>query len=232
MAAGSIPSRVDHKLSPGVDWQASQDAHRMTVTHATLPLFPLGTVLYPQGLMPLRIFEARYIDMVSASLRNSSPFGIVPLLRGGEVGRAADFHQSGTLATIAAWDQGPDGLLHIQIEGGDRFRIDAHTRQTDGLIIGEVETLAPASDSVIPQQFAYLSNLLREVFEQNRGQVPYESWQLDSALWVGHRLAEVLPLDMSNRIALLEASSGVAKLGMIDVILGELKGTPPSSAHH
>ncbi len=204
----------------------------MTVTLATLALFPLGTVLYPQGLMPLRIFEARYIDMVSASLRNSSPFGIVPLIRGGEVGKEAAFHQRGTLATIAAWDQGPDGLLHIQIEGGDQFRVDGHTRQADGLIVGEIETLTAASDGIIPQQFAYLRNLLREIFEQNRGQVPYESWLLDSALWVSYRLAEVLPLAMSDRIALLEANSGAAKLGLIDVILGELKGTPPSSAHH
>lgn len=204
----------------------------MTASNVTVPLFPLGTVLYTQGLMPLRIFEARYIDMVSASLRNGSSFGIVPLLRGSEVGKEADFHRAGTMATIAAWDQGPDGLLHIQIEGSERFSVQGHTRQSDGLIIGSVETLAPPGDSDIPPQFGYLRNLLREVFEQNRAQVPYESWQLDSALWVAHRLAEVLPLAMADRIAVLEASSGVAKLGLIDVILAELKGSPPSSSHH
>ncbi len=199
---------------------------------ATLPLFPLGTVLYSGGLMPLRIFEARYIDMVSAALRQGTAFGVVPLLRGREVGREAEFHPLGTTATITAWDQGPDGLLHIQIAGGERFRVHAHQRQADGLIVSTVEAVAPASDGQIPVQFDYLRGLLAQIFEQNRAQVPYDDWQLDSALWVGDRLAEVLPLTMDARIAVLEADSGAAKLALIDDILAELKGPPPSSAHH
>jgi len=197
-----------------------------------LPLFPLSTVLYPDGLLPLRIFEARYLDMVSASLREATPFGIVPILSGSEVGGQAEFHPYGTLATIAAWDQGRDGLLHIQVAGGATFQVHAHHSAPNGLLRATISVAPQVQDEPVPRQFAYLAKLLEEVFEQNREQVPYETWQLDSALWVARRLAEVLPMARADKIALLEAASGHAMLSAIDAFLATIKEPPAPSSHH
>jgi uncharacterized protein len=196
------------------------------------PLFPLGTVLYPDGLLPLRIFEARYIDMVSASLRDATPFGIVPITSGSEVGLPAEFHPFGTLATIAAWDQGRDGLLHIQVTGGDSFRVHAHRSGPDGLIRATISPTAAATDEVLPSEYRYMARLLEEVFEHNREQVPYEDWRLDSALWVGRRLAEVLPMSRADKIRVLEASSGRAVLGCVDAFLNSLETPPAPTSRH
>ena len=94
-----------------------------------IPLFPLSTVLYPDGLLPLRIFEPRYLDMISEALRNQSVFGIVPIRSGREVGETPDFFDVGTIAHIDSWDQGDDGLLHIQVLGGKSFRVTSNDVQ-------------------------------------------------------------------------------------------------------
>ena len=197
-----------------------------------LPLFPLGTVLYSQGLLPLRIFEPRYIDLVSASLRNRAPFGVVPLLKGAEVGLGAVFHMTGIAATVVAWDQGGDGLLHIQVEGGARFLVHSHEHQADGLIVANVSWSAPDVDEPIPPALAHLSEFLQRVFEENRERVPYKTWHGLSSLWVSQRLAEVLPLAMNERVAILDATSGLEKLRLLDMILNRFADSPSPLTRH
>ena len=107
----------------------------MTSATATTPLFPLQTVLFPGTLLPLRIFEARYLDMISASLRSSRPFGIVPIRIGHEVGKTPDFFPFGTLAMVESFDQGSDGLLHVRVLGTNRFRVERHEVQPDSLLV-------------------------------------------------------------------------------------------------
>ena len=103
-----------------------------------VPLFPLRTVLFPGGPLPLRIFEQRYLDMISSCLKRDEPFGVVLIRSGSEVG-SAEVYDSGTLARITDWYQGSDGLLGITATGTDRFRIRSSSRQPDGLLIGDVE---------------------------------------------------------------------------------------------
>jgi uncharacterized protein len=202
------------------------------MSYIPLPLFPLSTVLYSQGLLPLRIFEPRYIDLVSSSLRNRAPFGIVPLLQGAEVGPGAVFHTTGVAATIVAWEQGRDGLLHNQVEGGARFLVHTHERHPDGLVLGHVSWTAPDIDEPIPPDLAHLSGLLQRIFEDNRDRVPYKAWHLLSSLWVSQRLAEVLPLAINERIAILEATSGLEKLRRIEAMISRFADSrSPSSAH-
>lgn len=202
------------------------------MSYEPLPLFPLGTVLYSQGLLPLRIFEPRYIDLISASLRNRAPFGIVPLLKGTEVGIGAVFHVTGVAATVVAWDQGGDGLLHIQVEGGARFLVHSHERQADGLVIASISWNAPDVDEPIPPDLAHLSGFLQRIFEENRDRVPYKTWQMLSSLWVSQRLAEVLPLAMHERIAILEATSGLEKLRLLEVIVSRFANSQSPSSRH
>lgn len=197
-----------------------------------VPLFPLGTVLHPGGQLPLRIFEPRYVDLVGSSLRTNRPFGIVPITRGREVGAPAEFHPLGTLVHITAWDQGQDGLLHIQVCAAERFRVLAHEVGADGLVRARCEALAPARDGPLHPRHAWLARLLQEIFEQNREQVPYDDWTLDSAAWVARRLGEVLPLPLATRIAILEADDGTAMLDLVADFLARLeRDSDPGQRH-
>ena len=100
-----------------------------------IALFPLHSVLFPGGALPLRIFEARYVDMISDCMRCESPFGVIAINEGSEVGATPTFHSTGTLATIETWDQGPDGLLHIRARGTQRFHILSHHVRGGGLLV-------------------------------------------------------------------------------------------------
>ena len=105
-----------------------------------VPLFPLRTVLYPGGPLPLRIFEQRYLDMISRCMKTDSPFGVLLIRKGSESGPAETF-DIGTLARITDWYQGSDGLLGVTATGTERFRLLSGRRESDGLLVGEVELL-------------------------------------------------------------------------------------------
>jgi Lon protease-like protein len=102
-----------------------------------IPLFPLRTVLFPDGPLPLRIFESRYIDMVGQCMKNESPFGVLLIMEGQETGLATT-HEVGTLANITDWYQGSDGLLGVTAVGGQRFRLQhrGHRNPRSGTVHG------------------------------------------------------------------------------------------------
>ncbi|HOY01378.1 MAG TPA: LON peptidase substrate-binding domain-containing protein, partial [Zoogloea sp.] len=94
-----------------------------TVDTVEIPLFPLGTVLFPDGVLPLKLFEARYLDMAARCMRANAPFGVCLIREGGEVGAPAVPHGVGSIARITGWDMDKPGLLFITTRGGERFRI-------------------------------------------------------------------------------------------------------------
>lgn len=196
-----------------------------------VPLFPLQAVLLPGTLLPLRIFEARYLDMISASLRQRRPFGIVPIRQGYEVGAPADFFPFGTLATVESFDQGSDGLLHVRVLGTVRFRVERHTVQANTLTVADITSVAAAIDQPIPQDLAYLPSLLKDIFEANAEQLPYRELQLDSALWVAYRLTELLPLAAAAKVAVLQADDGLAALSRLDAGIRAASSPPPKGTH-
>ena len=200
--------------------------------HVLTPLFPLHTVLFPGSLLPLRIFEARYLDMISASLRHGTAFGIVPIRQGSEVGATPDFFPFGTLATVETFGRGADGLLQVRILGSSRFRVGSHALGTDLLLSAAIEPLAAADDAPIPHDLTHLRALLREIFAQHAGELPYRDHQFDSALWVAYRLAEVLPLGAADKLTVLQADTGLVALARLDASIGALTRPPPRSARH
>ena len=107
-----------------------------------IPLFPLNTVLFPGGPLRLRIFEARYVDMVRHCMKTDSDFGVVAIRHGQEVG-PAEFHEVGTTAEIVDWSQEPDGLLGLAVAGRRRFRVETISQLPDGLYMGRIDWLAP-----------------------------------------------------------------------------------------
>jgi Lon protease-like protein len=188
-----------------------------------IPLFPLNTVLFPGGLLPLRIFEQRYMDMAKACLREESGFGVCLIREGAEVGEPATPVDVGCLARIASWDMPQLGLLQITARGEQRFRIKSRTVQRDGLARGSIELLPQDSDGEIADQCAVCVRLLERIIEEQAAlfETPH---RLESASWVGSRLTEVLPLPLGVKQELLEMLDGVARLERLTALLRPRKG--------
>ncbi|MEQ8661950.1 MAG: LON peptidase substrate-binding domain-containing protein [Gammaproteobacteria bacterium] len=179
-----------------------------------LALFPLRTVLFPGGGLPLRIFEPRYVDMVRDCLRDDRPFGVVPIRHGQEAGGPAEFHPSGVLAHIESWDQGADGLLHLVARGSERFRVTAHARRDDGLCVASVE-LSPDHHAAVPPEYTFLGELLDGIYAEHPELAPPTRPPEADATWLAYRLAELLPLGVRGALDILELDLPVLKLARV-----------------
>jgi Lon protease-like protein len=179
---------------------------------AEIPLFPLGTVLFPGGPLPLRIFEARYIDLVRHCLRDGTGFGVVLIREGVEAGGPALTFDVGTYARIVDFSQQPDGLLGIHAAGERRFRILARRRERDGLNVADVEWLPEELPQPLPEEFAELGPALDAILSQV-GE-PYASLErhLGDAAWVAGRLAEILPIPPGHKQHCLELDDAIERL--------------------
>ncbi|MGQ0545383.1 MAG: LON peptidase substrate-binding domain-containing protein [Betaproteobacteria bacterium] len=183
-----------------------------------MPLFPLNAVLFPGGRLPLRIFEQRYMDMAKRCLKDGAPFGVCLIVQGREVGEPAIPAPVGTLARLGEWDMPQLGLLHVVARGERRFRIRERRVQKDGLTTGDIELLAEDADSPIPDACRTCVRLLERVIEQQPGllEPPH---RLDSASWVGARLAELLPLPLPAKQGLLELSDARVRLERLSALV-------------
>ena len=188
----------------------------------TIPLFPLQTVLFPGGPLPLRLFEPRYIDMVSRCMKDSLPFGVV-MMQVDRATESATLRSVGTLATIVDWYQGTDGLLGITAYGNERFRIVDTDCQADGLNVGIVELLPAEPETPLPEDYASMATLLRAVID-DLGRL-YETIEkhYDDASWVGFRFAEVLPLDLDQKQHCLELDDPLERLKILRPSLRQLR---------
>jgi Lon protease-like protein len=183
-----------------------------------LPLFLLKTVLFPGGVLPLKVFEQRYIEMAKTCLRDGAPFGVCLITSGDEVasgGAPPEFAQVGTMATFSSWDMQELGILQVTATGGERFRVQSHRVESDGLVVAEVIRI-PAEASVgLPEDCAPLAKIV-EVIAAKVGprQFP-ETTAYDDASWVGHRLAELLPLPPSIKQGMLEINDSAMRLSLL-----------------
>ena len=180
----------------------------------SIALFPLNIVLFPDGPLPLRIFETRYVDMVRRCMRETQTFGVVLIREGSEVGPAETF-DVGTLAKIVDFHQLSDGLLGLSCVGQQRFRIRSRRRQADGLNLADVDCLTTEPAVPVPARHARLPELLKNVLPQ-LGEV-YEGFEmrLDDAAWVGHRLAEILPIPLTDKQTCLEIDDPIQRLDVL-----------------
>jgi Lon protease-like protein len=181
----------------------------------SIALFPLNIVLFPDGALPLRIFETRYVDMVRRCMRDSQSFGVVLIREGSEVGPAETF-DVGTLAKIVDFHQLSDGLLGLSCIGQQRFRILQRGRQADGLNLAEVDRLAAEPTVPVPARHARLAQLLKSVLPQLGEVYTHMQMRLDDAAWVGHRLAEILPIPLKDKQACLELDDPVQRLDVLE----------------
>ena len=188
-----------------------------------LPLFPLHTVLFPGGRLPLRIFEQRYIEMTKACVRDDVPFGVCRIVRGEEVSPRGssppEFAMVGTLARIGSWDMPQQGILHVSAEGGTRFEVRSHTVRADGLIVAEASALAAEPRAAVGTQFQPLAQLLLLMAARVAPRHLAAERSFDDASWVGYRLAELLPLPPSIKQNMLEINDAEVRLSVLQAFL-------------
>ncbi len=208
------------------------------LTLSCLPLFPLGTVLYPGGLLPLRIFEVRYLDMIGKCHKNGAPFGVVSLTQGSEVRRVEpgkpsgdgfaleEFNAVGTLATITAFSTPQPGLMVIRCEGAQRFKITNREKLKHGLWIADVTRLDEDIVVPIPEDLQATANalgkLVRSLQQRNipDHQMPVmKPLRLDDCGWVANRWCELLPLPAEIKQRLMELKSPLVRLELVSDIL-------------
>ena len=186
-----------------------------------IPLFPLNVVLFPEGELKLRIFEPRYIDMVSDCLRNDTGFGVCLIQEDKDMGKSADFFSMGTYAKIIDWSQMEDGLLGIVIKGEKRFRVNSHKSSKNNLRVGEIDWLSD-DDNPMPASYQNFSDLLKEIvvrYELPIGNMPD---RFDEANWVSERLAELLPFDLPIKQEILEMNSASNRFEYMETLLKKI----------
>ena len=169
-----------------------------------IPLFPLQLVLFPGGPLKLRIFEARYLDMIGRCMREGAEFGVARIVSGAEVGNFAQTASIGTTARIVDFEQLKDGLLGISAIGVRCFRIEATRQQPDGLNVAEVEWLPPEPKHPVPPAAEYLTLLVQHALPQLTPLYDGIGMQLDDATWVSNRCVEILPLPLDDKQHCLE----------------------------
>lgn len=180
-----------------------------------LPLFPLNAVLFPGGPLPLRIFEPRYLDMVSRCLREQSGFAVVLITEGEEAATAASFAATGTEAGIVDFDRLEGGLLGISCIGRERVRVLEAWREADGLNRGRVVAIDADPLLPVPAAQAWLTDVVRRVLPE-AGDTYRHVEMRDDAAWVGNRLAEMLPLSLTDKQALLELTDPLERLSALE----------------
>lgn len=200
-----------------------------TLTLQSLPLFPLSAVLFPDGLLSLRVFEVRYLDMMSKCRKAGAPFGVVSLTQGNEVrqpGSTEAFSRVGTLASIHEFEQPQPGLMLVRATGAQRFRITSSDQLKHGLWVADVERL-PADMAVpIPDDLQPTADALQRLIQSlqlkpgQTGQTPLmPPWKLDDCGWVANRWCELLPLPVALKQRLMELDNPLVRLELVSDVL-------------
>lgn len=197
-----------------------------------IPLFPLGSTLYPHGLLPLKIFEVRYLDMIKHCFKERKPFGVVTLLEGDEIRKPEEkisFSKFGTLAKIIEFDAVSPSLFAIACEGTQRFQVLESDRQKNGLWTAKVQLLADDSNVAIPDNLMLSADTLESFFKKfveqglSPQQVPIANpWRLNECGWVANRWCEMLPLPPEQKVHLLAMDDPRLRLDLVQEILEEL----------
>jgi len=188
-----------------------------------IPLFPLHTVLFPGGALPLRIFEPRYLDMISESLRNNSPFGVVMITEGEETGDAAMSTEFGTLGEISYWQKLSNGMLGITVRGKQRFQVLSSEVMKSQLTMADVQLIEDENNAVLPEKYVPLADMLREMID-NLGH-PYTTLPKDynNIVWLSNRLSELLPISRLQKQHFLEMTDPFERMERISIIMTELE---------
>ena len=201
---------------------ARPDLSEPTSMTLSIPLFPLSAVLFPGGVLPLRIFEPRYLDMVSECLKTDSGIGVILIRDGREAGEAVDTYEVGTLCHIRYWHKRPDGLLGVTLQGEQCFRVITREVRPNQLIIAEAEMIPESPTIPVTESHQHLVDLLKQII--NQLEPPYSTLTpaYEDAAWVSARLVELLPFDLAAKQELLMSEDAVQRLDTITAMLRKM----------
>ena len=198
----------------------------MTVSSTfELPLFPLQAVLFPDGLLSLKVFEARYLDLIGSCLREARPFGVVMLRQGAEVRQGADavtFESIGTIAELMDVDSAQAGILQVRCRGTGRFQVKKSHQQSDGLWLANAAGIADDDPTPPPEAMLEtvrgLANAIATL--KAKGAEPFlQPYRFDSAGWVANRWCEILPISLAAKQKLMELPDAQVRLQLVDEFL-------------
>ncbi|MDR2837908.1 MAG: LON peptidase substrate-binding domain-containing protein [Azonexus sp.] len=194
-----------------------------TVETLHLPLFPLDTVLFPGGVLGLKVFEQRYLDMVADCMKTDQPFGIVLIASGSETGAGVQPHPVGALASIAGWEMEELGLLLISVRGGRRFRIIEAQESPANRLTATVELLTEQKPVAVPPERRRLIPFLQRIISDLGPKRCPEPHHFDEAAWVGYRITEALPIQNLAKQKLLELDDPLVRLEILETWLDQKK---------
>ena len=208
------------------------------LTLSSLPLFPLGSVLFPDGVLTLRVFEVRYLDMVRKCHQAGAPFGVVSLTQGHEVRQAGApeerFNDIGTLAVIEQLETPQPGLITVLCRGSQRFRITQRRHLTHGLWTADVDHIERDLTVPVPEDLKKASTALAQVLNTLQVRDPGmphlvtpTAAQLDDCGWVANRWCELLPVPLELKQRLMELDNPLVRLELVGDVL-ERTGIAPS----
>lgn len=194
-----------------------------------MPLFPLGTVLFDGGQLPLRIFEPRYVDMISQCMKSDSGFGVVLIRSGAEVrtdrtDQGPEIFRTGTEARIEDFNALSDGTLGIAARGARKLRVHDTRLQPDGLLVGSIEFLPTEPAVAVDERFESLVEILQELVRHPMIEKMDLEFDFADARSVGWRLAELLPIEPEIKQSLLQMQLPRERLVELVRIVNKLKG--------
>jgi Lon protease-like protein len=202
--------------------------NQSNTTTQKIPLFPLGTVLFPDGVIALKIFEARYLDMIKQCLREKTEFGVISIIKNLDTDHessAVTFSNIGTLALIEDFDPVQPALYMTKSFGTQRFKLLSSTQESNGLWIGDIELLEKDPHIPIPQEHQKVAQLLDEIIsviqsEDLLGEALFKKpFKVDDCGWVSNRLAELLPISLLQKNHLLAQKNPRIRLDLISEII-------------
>lgn len=208
------------KLEP-----AGGSVHNSAVTDQRLeiPLFPLRTVLFPGGRLPLRIFETRYVDMTKSCIADESVFGVCQILEGQETGTPALTTEIGCTARIVEWEVPGAGLFSLVTRGETAFRVVDRRVESSGLIVAQVELLPTPARQNLRDEYKPLGQMVGEIVNQLGSKHFCAPIDTHEAVWVAYRLAEVLPLTVEQKLDLLQQQDGNVMLGHLSRVIERMR---------
>jgi Lon protease-like protein len=195
-----------------------------------LAIFPLATILFPGGVLPLRVFETRYMDMVRECMKHDRPFGVCQISRGHDTGLPAEHERVGCLARITQWDMEQLGLLHLQVCGTQRFTIVERYVEKSALIRANVVLLDDDPEVPVPPDLHCCRDLVKRLVAQLEEEEPRQDHRLvaspysyESASWIGNRLCEFLPIPPKAKQKLMELDEPLTRLYLVKQFLEKEK---------
>lgn len=180
-----------------------------------MPIFPLTAIVLPEGRMPLRLFEPKYINMVKNCFKTDTGFGICLIKNRNAIAHMPMPFPQGTHVKLVDFDQGDDGLLHIVVEGMQEFNLLSCEPNEDELLIGDVSFIEHSELNVMPESFEELATKLETILDYVEPNLQYPEKHLDNPTWVCNRLLELLPISPTSKFELLQLPSADARLNAL-----------------